>query len=54
MVDISYVAPYDFLRLPFVTILAFLIFSEIPELSTFIGAIIIFSSNFLIKKLKKD
>ena len=54
MVDISYIAPYDFLRLPFITILAFLIFNEMPELSTFLGAIIIFSSNFFMAKLKRD
>ena len=34
MVDISYLAPYDFLRLPIISILAFMMFDEIPSAST--------------------
>ena len=54
LVDASYIAPYDFLRLPFISILAFLYFSETLEISTFIGAIIIFSSSLFMTRLKKN
>ena len=53
LVDASYIAPYDFLRLPFISLLSFLYFTETPELTTFIGAIIIFSSSFFMTRLKK-
>ena len=51
MVDISYLAPYDFLRLPIISILAFMMFDEIPSASTLLGASIIFLSGFLISNL---
>ena len=51
--DISYLAPYDFLRLPIISVFAFLFFDEIPELSTLIGALIIFLSSFLISNLAR-
>ena len=38
----------DFLRLPIISMLAFLLFDEIPQLTTLIGAFIIFLSSFLI------
>ena len=53
LVDASYIAPYDFLRLPFISLLSFLYFTETPELTTFIGGIIIFSSSFFMTRLKK-
>ena len=53
MSDISYIAPFDFLRLPIISMLAFLIFDEIPELTTLIGAFIIFLSSFLISNITK-
>ena len=46
--DINYLAPYDFLRLPIISILAFILFDEIPDISTLIGAFIIFISSFYI------
>jgi len=49
--NISYLAPYDFLRLPIVSILAFSVFNEIPDFSTFVGAIIIFFSSFFMTNL---
>ena len=52
--DVSYLAPYDFLRLPIISILAFMFFDETPELSTLIGALIIFMSSFLISNLAKN
>ena len=51
MVDISYLAPFDFLRLPIISILAFMMFDEIPSASTLLGALIIFLSGFLISNL---
>ena len=53
MANISYLAPYDFLRLPIISVFAFLFFDEIPELSTLIGALIIFLSSFLISNLAR-
>ena len=53
--DISYISPYDFLRLPIISILAFMFFDETPELSTLIGAFIIFMSSFLMfNSVKKN
>ena len=49
--DLSYLAPYDFLRLPIISILAFIFFSERPDITTIIGASIIFLSSFLISKI---
>jgi len=51
MANISYLAPYDFLRLPIVSILAFSMFNETPDFSTFVGAIIIFFSSFFMTNL---
>ena len=42
--DMSAVVPFDFLRLPILAIAAYLWFSETPDIWTFAGAIVIFSS----------
>lgn len=47
MADVSFIAPMDFLRLPFVALLAFVIFSEVPLLTTWIGAAVIFGATLL-------
>ena len=52
IVNISYLAPYDFLRLPIISILAFIMFDEIPDFATFVGAIIIFLSSFFMTNLR--
>ena len=54
MVDISYLAPFDFLRLPIISTLAFVFFEEIPSASTLLGALIIFFSSFLISNLASN
>ena len=54
MVDISYLAPFDFLRLPIISTLAFVFFDEIPSASTLLGALIIFFSSFLISNLASN
>ena len=54
MVDISYLAPFDFLRLPIISTLAFVFFDEIPSASTLLGAFIIFFSSFLISNLASN
>ena len=51
MANISYLAPYDFLRLPIISILAFSMFNEVPDFTTFVGAIIIFFSSFFMTNL---
>ena len=40
----SHVAPVDFLRLPFVALLGFLLFGELARQSTWIGAVLIFGA----------
>ena len=49
--DISYLAPYDFLRLPLISFFAFFLFDEIPSLSTLFGGFIVFFSSFIISNL---
>jgi drug/metabolite transporter (DMT)-like permease len=51
--DVSYLASYDFLRVPIISVFAFLFFDEILQLSTLIGALIIFLSSFLIFNLAR-
>ena len=42
--DASVVAPLDFLRLPFTAFAAWLIFTEVPDRWTWVGAVVIFGS----------
>ena len=42
--DASVVAPLDFLRLPFTAFAAWLIFAEVPDRWTWMGAVVIFGS----------
>jgi len=48
LADVSFIAPLDFLRLPLVAALAYLMFGEIPEVSTWIGAAVIFGSTLMV------
>ena len=48
LAGVSFIAPLDFLRLPLVAVLAYLMFGEIPEISSWIGAAVIFGSTMLI------
>ena len=48
LVDVSLIAPLDFLRLPLVAALAYLMFGEIPEVSVWIGAAVIFGAILLV------
>lgn len=45
LADTTFVMPFDFTRLPFVAVLAFLLFGEIPDIWTWIGAAMIFGAN---------
>lgn len=58
LTDATAVLPYDFLRLPFTALIAFLTFGEVPGLWTWIGAAIIFSSTVYIAhretRMKQD
>ena len=40
--DISFISPFEYLRFIFITIFGILFFSEFPEISTYIGSLIIF------------
>jgi uncharacterized membrane protein len=42
--DVSFIAPIDFLRLPFVAIMSFVFFQEAAGVSTWVGAAIIFAA----------
>jgi drug/metabolite transporter (DMT)-like permease len=48
LADVSLIAPVDFLRLPLVAALAYLMFGEIPEASVWIGAAVIFGATLLV------
>ena len=48
LAEVSFIAPLDFLRLPLVATLAYLMFGEIPELSTWVGAAVIFGATLLV------
>lgn len=41
LADASLVAPFDYIRLPLITLIAFLAFGEVPDAYTVIGAIVI-------------
>ncbi|GAB5377157.1 MAG: DMT family transporter [Acuticoccus sp.] len=42
--DASHIMPFDFLRLPFTALLAFVLFAEWPDIYVWIGAAVIFAS----------
>ncbi|MBU3031341.1 DMT family transporter [Paracoccus sp. XHP0099] len=48
LADASFLAPLDFLRLPVIAALAFAFFGEIPPLSTWIGAAVIFATALMV------
>ncbi len=48
LADASLIAPIDFVRLPLIAIVAFVMFSEIPSHATWIGAGLIFGALMLI------
>lgn len=49
LAEASFVAPIDFLRLPFVAILSFAFFGEVAGISTWAGAAIIFAATLLMQ-----
>ncbi len=46
--DASAVAPFDFLRLPFATVLGFVVFLELPDLWTLGGGLVIFTASYYV------
>jgi drug/metabolite transporter (DMT)-like permease len=46
--DMSLLAPYDYLRLPFVILIGFLVFNEVPGVVTFAGVALILTSGVLL------
>ncbi len=48
--DASAVMPFDYARLPFIAVLAFLVFGELPDLWTWIGAAVIAASAIYIAR----
>lgn len=53
LADASLVAPIDFLRLPFVAILAFVLFQEVAGMSTWVGAAVIFVATMLMAATRR-
>ncbi|MBI1778001.1 MAG: DMT family transporter [Proteobacteria bacterium] len=52
LADASALAPYDFMRLPFIAAPAYLVFGEVPDLWTWIGAAVIFTSSLAMTHLE--
>jgi drug/metabolite transporter (DMT)-like permease len=50
LADASALAPYDFARLPFVAVPAYLVFGEVPDVWTWIGAAVIFASSAFVTR----
>ena len=48
--DASALAPYDFTRLPFIAVPAYLVFGEVPDIWTWIGAAVIFGSSIIVSR----
>jgi drug/metabolite transporter (DMT)-like permease len=48
--DASAVVPYDFLRLPLTAAVAFMLFGETTNLWTWIGALVIFASSYVLAR----
>ena len=48
LVDASAVVPFEFLRLPFAALVAYLWFAEVPSLWTWIGGAVIFATSIYI------
>lgn len=48
--DATLVAPFDFLRLPFTAVMAYLFFAEAPPVWTWLGAAVIFASTYYIAR----
>tara|TARA_Y100001960_G_C14623547_1_gene801939 strand:- start:12 stop:965 length:954 start_codon:yes stop_codon:yes gene_type:complete len=46
--ETTVIMPFDFTRLPFTALIGYIAFSEVPDIWTWIGAAIIFSSTFYI------
>ena len=50
LIDASAAAPFEFLRLPFAALIAYLLFAEIPDSSTWLGGAMIFATTFYIAR----
>jgi drug/metabolite transporter (DMT)-like permease len=48
LVDASAVVPFEFLRLPFAAVAAYLLFAEVPSVATWIGGVLIFATTIYI------
>ena len=50
LIDASAMAPFEFLRLPFAALIAYLMFAEIPKLTTWLGGAVIFAAAIYIAR----
>jgi len=53
MADASYIAPFSYMTLVFVTLYDFAIFSQIPDQFSIIGSLVILSGAFLLVRREK-
>lgn len=54
LIDASAAAPFEFLRLPCAALIAYLMFNEIPSLSTWFGGAVIFGATFYIMRREQQ
>ena len=50
LIDASAAAPFEFLRLPFAALIAYVMFAEVPKLSTWLGGAVIFAAAIYIAR----
>jgi S-adenosylmethionine uptake transporter len=50
LIDASAAAPFEFLRLPFAAVIAYLMFAELPKLTTWLGGAVIFAAAIYIAR----
>ncbi|MBM3546953.1 MAG: DMT family transporter [Alphaproteobacteria bacterium] len=48
MADASAILPFEFTRMPFIAILAYLVLGEVPDKWVWIGAVVIFGATLYI------
>ena len=53
LADVSAVIPFDFLRLPFAALAAFLLFSELGDAWTWVGSVVIFGSSWALARTER-
>jgi S-adenosylmethionine uptake transporter len=53
VMDASIAIPIDFFRVPFIAVVGFLLYGESLEIWVYVGALIIFASNYLAFRIEQ-